>query len=149
MWNSSGSETCFLSHNALSVEDIGVGISILALVYFCQDICIFLQEIGYETVVAAKRHFHWSEGMRFTCKKILSPQNGRQFLSTNSLGGPVKQSRALSPPAALLGSAPGTLVLADLHVLLHALYQSHLISLRNTPFHCPHVCADCPRLPHA
>ena len=46
MWNSSGSETCFLSHNALSVEDIGVGISILALVYFCQDIWIFMQEIG-------------------------------------------------------------------------------------------------------
>ena len=74
MWNSSGSETCFLSHNALSVEDIGVGISILALVYFCQDIWIFMQEIGYEIVVAAKRHFHWSEGMRFTCKKILFPR---------------------------------------------------------------------------
>ena len=143
-------ERCFIRHKSL-VQDGGRGFSILPLVHSCQDIWIFMQAIGYEAVVAAKRHFHPSEGMRFAgIKSLCSPQNGSQFLSTNSqAGGPVKQSRALPSPSALLGSAPSTLILADLHMLLQALYQSNLISLRNTPFLCPHFCADCPHLPHA
>ena len=47
-----------MSHNSLLMEDMGVGISILPLLHFGQDIWIFMQEIRYGTVVAAKRHFH-------------------------------------------------------------------------------------------
>jgi len=78
-----------------------MGISIIPLLHFCQDIWIFVQEIRHEPVVAAKRHFHQSEGMRFPYKKIPSPQNGSQILSRGPLGGPKKQSRALGPPEAL------------------------------------------------
>ena len=72
-------------------EDMVVGISIIPLLHFCQDIRIFVQEIRHEPVVAAKRYFDQSEGMRLTCKKIPSPQNGSQILSRDPLGGPKKQ----------------------------------------------------------
>jgi len=130
-------------------EDVVMGISIIPLLHFRQDIWIFLQEIRHEPVLAAKRPFHQLEGMRLTCKNIASPHNSSQIVSTDPLGGPVKQSGALSPSAALLGNAPMLLIPADLHILLHAVYQSNMISLRNRQFHCPHFCVDCPQFPHA
>ena len=58
-----------MSHNSLFVEDSAAGISVLPVVQFYQATWIFMQEIGYETVVATTSTHAHTHIQKCTCSQ--------------------------------------------------------------------------------